>query len=60
LVDQVQVEVVQAEALERGLERSLGVGLDGGVLDPQLGGDEQLIAGDPAGCDGPADAFSFP
>jgi hypothetical protein len=29
-------------------------------LDPQLRGDEQLIAGDPAGGDGPADSFLVP
>ena len=53
-MDQVQVEVVEAEALQRGAERLLGV-LLAGVLHPQLGGDEQLPAGDAAGGDGAAD-----
>jgi hypothetical protein len=56
LVDQVQVEVVEAQTLQRGVERLLGVFL-AGVLHPQLRGDEQLLAGDAAGGDGAADGF---
>ena len=55
-MDQVQVEVVEAETLQRGVERLLGV-LLAGVLHPQLRGDEQLPAGDAAGGDGAADGF---
>jgi hypothetical protein len=46
-VDQVQVEVVQADALQRRVEGPCGV-LLAGVLKPQLGGDEQLLAGNAA------------
>ena len=56
LVDQVQVEVVEAQTPQRGVERLLGV-LLAGVLYPQLGGDEQLPVGDAAGGDGAADGF---
>ena len=42
LVDQVQVEVVEAEPGQRLGEGSLGAVL-AAVLDPQLGGDEQLV-----------------
>jgi hypothetical protein len=55
-VDQVQVEVVEAEPLQRLLEGSLGAVL-AAVLDPQLGGDEQLVPRDAAGGDGPADGL---
>ena len=54
LMDQVEVEVVEAEALQRGVERLRGV-LLARVLHPQLGGDEQLLAGDAAGGDGATD-----
>jgi len=47
LVDQIQIEVVQAQAPKRCLERPLGVVL-AGVLDPEFGGDEQLLAGNTA------------
>lgn len=57
LVHQVQVEVVQTQPGQRGLERALGVVLGGCVLDPQLGGDEQILAGDAAGLDGATDGF---
>jgi hypothetical protein len=40
LVDEVEVDVVQAEPFQGTLERLLGVGFAGGVLDPQLGSDE--------------------
>jgi hypothetical protein len=56
LVDQVQVEVVEAQTLQRGAERLLSVLLPS-VLHPQLGGDEQLPAGGAAGSDGAADRF---
>ncbi len=54
LVDQVEVEVVQAEAVQRGVEGTSGVVLHAArrcVLDPELGGDEEVLAGDPAGPD---------
>jgi hypothetical protein len=56
LVDQVQVEVVEAETGQRLLEGSLGAVL-AAVLDPQLGGDEQLVPRDAAVGDGPADGL---
>jgi hypothetical protein len=55
-VDQVQVEVVEPEPGQRLLEGSLGAVL-AAVLDPQLGGDEQLLPRDAAGGDGPADGL---
>jgi hypothetical protein len=58
-VDQVQVEVVEAEPGQRLLEGSLGAVL-APVLDPQLSGDEQLVPGDAAVGDGPADGFFVP
>jgi hypothetical protein len=58
-VDQVQVEVVEAESGQRLLERSLGAVL-AAVLDPQLGGDEQLVPRDAAVGDGPADGLFVP
>ena len=54
LVDQVEVDVIEAEPLEGPLEGGPRVGL-AGVLDPQLGGDEQLVAGMPLLAHGPAD-----
>jgi hypothetical protein len=45
LVDQVEVEVVQAEPPERAIELPAGH-LDAGALDPHLGGDEQVLARD--------------
>ena len=56
LVDEVEVDVVEAEPLERTLDRGPGLCLTG-LLDPQLGGDEQLIAGDAAGGHGTANCF---
>ena len=56
LVDEVQVEVVQAEALQGLVELALG-GVLAGVLDPHLGGDEQLVARDAALGDRAADGF---
>ena len=47
LVDQVQVQIVQAQLLHRSLEGSPSA-LIPGILNPQLGGDEQLFPGDPA------------
>jgi hypothetical protein len=54
-VDQVQVDIVEAEPLERLGEGSLGAVL-AAVVDPQLGGDKQLLPSDAAGGDGPADS----
>jgi hypothetical protein len=55
-VDEVQVDVVEAELAERGVE-----GAQGRVVPllgvPQLGGDEQLLAGDPGAGDGLAGSF---
>jgi hypothetical protein len=56
LMDQVEVDVVEAESLQRRLERPLGVAL-ADVLDPEFGGDEQLAARDAAGGDGAADGL---
>jgi hypothetical protein len=56
-VHQVQVDVVEPQTLRRRLERTPGVVLRGAVLNPELGGDEQLLARDSAGGDGPADRF---
>src|SRR3954447_3157934 len=53
LVDQVQVDVVQPEPLQRGVEGAPGVLAR--CLDPQLGGDKELFARDAAGGDGAAD-----
>ena len=53
-MDQVQVEGVEAKAGQRLGEGSLGPVL-AAVLDPQLGGDNQLLPRDAAGGDGPAD-----
>jgi hypothetical protein len=47
LVDQVQIEVVEAEPAQRIVEGALGVILDAsdrGVLDPEFGGDEEVLA----------------
>ncbi len=55
-MDQVEVEVVQAEQPQGLVELALG-GLLTGVLDPHLGGDEQLLARDAALGDRPADGF---
>jgi hypothetical protein len=46
--------VVEPQPLQRRLERAPGVAL-ADVLDPELGGDEQLAARDAAGGDGTAD-----
>jgi len=54
LVDEVEVDVIEAEAVQRSLEGSLG-GVVAGVLHPQLGGDEQVVAGDAALGDGAPD-----
>ena len=53
LMDQVEVKVVEAEVLQGAVQRRFG-GLITGVLHPQLGGDEQLFAGDAAPGDGRA------
>jgi hypothetical protein len=52
LVDEVEVHVIEAQPLQRRVDRALGV-LLAGILDPQLGGDEQLLARDAALLDGP-------
>ena len=46
LVDQVQIDVVQPQLLHRGLNGLLGT-LVAGVLNPQLGGNEQFLRGTP-------------
>src|SRR5215218_1342073 len=50
LVDEVQVEVVDAESLQGGLECAASA-LLAGVLDPELGRDEKIFARDAAGAD---------
>jgi len=60
LVDEVEVEVVQAEPGQRLVEGAQSVVLDasgGVVLDPQLGGDPEVLPRDAAGLDGGADGF---
>jgi hypothetical protein len=56
MVDQVEVEVVEAETLERGLEGATR-GVLALILNPQLRRDEQLVAGDPARLDCPTDSL---
>jgi hypothetical protein len=56
LVNQVEVKVIQSEKLQRSFERLRSVFLTG-VLDPELGGDEQLLAADAAALDGASDGF---
>jgi hypothetical protein len=58
-VDQVEVDVVEAELLERGFERAPRV-LLAGVLNPQLRRDEQLVARNPARLDRTADGLFIP
>jgi len=53
-VNEIQIEVVEAEALQRRLEGARGVPL-AGIQDPQLGGDEQLLTGDARASDGAPD-----
>jgi hypothetical protein len=55
-MDQVQVEIIEAEPVQRLGEGSLGA-VFAAVLDPQLGSDEQLVPRDAAGGDGPADGL---
>ncbi len=55
LVHQVQVDVVESELGQGCLQGAAGVVLGGGVLDPELGGDEQVLAGDAAVLDRVAD-----
>jgi hypothetical protein len=43
-MDQVEVDVIEAQPLERPCERALGFLFAGRLLDPQLGGDEELAA----------------
>ena len=47
LVDQIQVQVVQTQPVQGGLETPLSP-LIAGIGDPQLGGDEQLLPGEAA------------
>ena len=54
LMDQVEVQIVKAQPLQRPVEGRFG-GLVASVLDPELRGDEQLLPGDPALLDGPVD-----
>ena len=53
-MDEVQVEIVQIETPKGGVDRLVG-GLLAGVLDLQLGGDEQIRSVDAAARDGAAD-----
>jgi hypothetical protein len=59
LVDQVEVDAVEPEPLQRPVERGLGPRL-AGVLDPQLRGDEQLVTRDAAAAQGAADGLLVP
>ena len=52
----MQVHLIETEALKGPRESGPGVGLPG-ILNPQLGGDEQLAAGDAAGPHRRADIF---
>lgn len=56
LVDQVQVEVVEAEPPQRGVEGVTG-GFLTGVLHPQFGRDEQFVSRDAARGDRPPDGL---
>jgi len=56
-VHQVQVRVLEAELGQGCVEGAASVVLDRGVLDPQLGGDEQLLPRDAAGGDGAPDGL---
>lgn len=56
LVYEIQVQIVEPEAVERLSERRLRF-LVAGVLNPKLGGDKKLIAGNAASGDRPADRF---
>src|SRR4051794_6635297 len=56
LVDQVQVDMLEAEPLQRPVEAPTGSVL-AGVGDPQLRGDEEFVARDAAGGDGAADGL---
>lgn len=58
-VDQIQVEVVQAELLQGRVERAER-GVVPLVAVPELGGDEEFLAGDAGGGDGLARAPSLP
>jgi hypothetical protein len=58
LVDEVQVDVAEPEPLQRRLERAAGLAL-AVVLDPQLGGHEQLVAGMPLAAMARPTASSF-
>ena len=53
LVDQVQVNVAEAQLLHRGLNGLLGT-LVAGILNPQLGGDKEFFPGNPTLSDGSA------
>jgi hypothetical protein len=56
LVDQIQVDVVEAEPLQRSLEAAPCLHL-AGVLCPELGRDEQLLARNATRGDRPADGL---
>jgi hypothetical protein len=55
-VDQVEVDVVELQAVERPLEGLLGAVITG-IGQPQLGGDEDVVPRYAAALDGPADDF---
>jgi hypothetical protein len=56
LMDKVQIQVVQAKSLQRPVDSALGT-VVARVLQPQLGGDEQVVASEAAGRDRSADRF---
>jgi hypothetical protein len=56
LVDEVQIDVVQAQSLQGGGEGALR-GFSAGVLHPELGGHEQLFSGDAARGDRTSDCL---
>ena len=56
LMDEIEIDVVQAQSVQRPLECGLGR-VVAGVLHPQLGGHEQLIAWDAAAVQGASDGL---
>lgn len=56
-MDEIEVHVVEAQALRRGVESTPDALLASPLLDPQLGGHEQLIVRDAARGDGAPDCL---
>ena len=56
LVDQVQIQILQLQPLQRSFKRLLGAFVSG-ILNPELGGDEQLFSWHTASLDGVADGL---